>query len=89
MIINCTQSGYQHHTYPDVKVQTNSHFLNSVIYPSMAFSIYMISTLIAISDVFMMIRVILCSLLSISLLCCSILISSGIILIVMPKHWMG
>ena len=89
MIINCTQSGYQHHTYLDVKVQTNSHFLNSVLYPSMAFSKYMISTPIVISVGFMMIKVILCSLLSISLLCCSILISNGIVLIVMPRHGMG
>lgn len=89
MIINCTQSGYQHHTYHDVRVQTNSHSLNLTLYPSMAFSKYMISTPIVISDVFMMIKVILCSLLSISLLCCSILISNGIVLIIMPKHVMG
>ena len=89
MTTNWTQSAYQHHTLQDVKAQISSHSLNSTLYLSMAFSIYMISRFIVISGESMMIKVILCSLLFTSLLCCSILISIGIILIIRSKHAMG
>lgn len=52
MTINVTQSECQHHKLEGVIIRIDFNSLDLIIYLSMASSIYMISTLIAINDYF-------------------------------------